>query len=63
DAEVSVPEVTLSGNESRTFPLVVRLPRSPEMPRTIPFDVRVTSDTGKVEWREATFKTPGHLEL
>jgi polyferredoxin len=63
EAQVAVPEVTLAGNESRTFPLVVRIPRSPEMRRTIPFEVRVTSDTGKVERQEATFKTPGQVEL
>jgi len=62
NVEVSVPEVALKGNESRTFPLVVRMPRSAEMPRTIPFQVRVASGTGKVERQAATFKTPGPLE-
>jgi cytochrome c oxidase accessory protein FixG len=57
-AQVIVPGVVLAPGESRTVPLVVRVPPSAALPRTIPFHVTFrTADADLV--RDATFKTPG----
>ena len=48
NAEVLFRDVSLSSNESRTFPLVIRLPLSGELKRTIPIEVRVTSSDGEL---------------
>ena len=57
-AEVIVSGLDLAAGESRTVPLVVRMPASVDLPRTIPFHVTVHSERGAVV-RDATFKTPG----
>jgi cytochrome c oxidase accessory protein FixG len=57
-AEVIAPEVVLDPGESRTVPLVVRVPPSEDLPRTIRFRVELHSGDGEVV-RDCTFKTPG----
>ncbi len=57
-AEVLVPDIALAPGESRTVPLVVRVPPGADLPRTVPLTVRLRTDRGDVE-RDATFKTPG----
>jgi hypothetical protein len=58
--DVIVQDVTLATTESRTFPMVIRMKASPELPRTIPLEVYVSSPSQDVKL-EATFKTEGHL--
>lgn len=60
DAQVLVQDVTLATTESRTIPLIIRVKARPDLPRTIPFEVNVTSPTRHVEI-DATFKTEGHI--
>jgi cytochrome c oxidase accessory protein FixG len=60
DAELIAPDVELGSTESRTVPLVVRVKASDDMPRTIPFSVKVSTDDGEVV-QETTFKTPGAM--
>jgi cytochrome c oxidase accessory protein FixG len=55
-AEVVAQPVALGTTESATLPLVVRLPPSGELARTVPIHVLVTSPAGRVQL-EATFKT------
>jgi cytochrome c oxidase accessory protein FixG len=55
-AEVVAQPVALGTTESATLPLVVRVPPSGELARTIPIHVLVTSPVGRVQL-EATFKT------
>ncbi|RMH18507.1 MAG: cytochrome c oxidase accessory protein CcoG [Gemmatimonadetes bacterium] len=55
-AEVIVPEIELGATEARTVPLVVRLPARSDLPRTLPFRVRVTGPGGTLTL-ETTFKT------
>ena len=59
-AEVVAPELELGSTESRTLPLVVRVPYSDGMARTIPIQVHVTSPSGELSL-EATFKTGAEL--
>jgi cytochrome c oxidase accessory protein FixG len=62
DAAVTVQDIRLGATESRTEPLVIRIPPSADLPRTIPITVRITTarDTMLLD---ATFKTGGHLAL
>jgi polyferredoxin len=55
-AEVLAQPVTLGTTESATLPLVVRVPPSRELARTVPIHVLVASPAGRVEL-EATFKS------
>jgi cytochrome c oxidase accessory protein FixG len=55
-AQVVAQPVALGSTESATLPLVVRVPPSGALPRTIPIHVLVASPTGQVEL-DATFKT------
>jgi polyferredoxin len=55
-AEVVAQPVALGTTESATLPLVVRVPPSGELARTVPIHVLVTSPAGRVQL-EATFKT------
>jgi polyferredoxin len=57
---VIVQDVSLGTTESRTFPLIIRMKASPDLPRTIPIEVHVSTPGHEVEL-EATFKTEGHL--
>ena len=59
-AEVVTPEIYLASAESRTLPLVVRVPFAEGMDRTIPIRVHVTSPRGGVVL-DATFKTGAEL--
>ncbi len=60
-AEVIVQDIALGTTESRTVPLVIRIPSREDLPRTIPISVRVTSTAQEVRL-PATFKTGGHLD-
>ena len=55
-AELLTTEVRLSSEESRTVPLIVRLPLDESLDRTIPFRVRVTGSGGEL-LLPTTFKT------
>ena len=55
-AEVTVPDTRLGSAESRTFPLVIRVPPGDDLPRTVPFHVRVKGPDGSLVLN-ATFKT------
>jgi cytochrome c oxidase accessory protein FixG len=55
-AEVLFRNVTLAANETRTLPLIVRLPQEQEMQRTIPIEVRVVSPDGQLRVA-TTFKS------
>jgi cytochrome c oxidase accessory protein FixG len=58
--DVIVQDIQLATTESRTFPMVIRMKASPDLPRTIPIEVHVSSPSHEVEL-DATFKTEGHL--
>ena len=56
DAELLTTEVRLSSEETRTVPLIVRVPLRDDLDRTIPFLVRVTGSGGEL-LLPTTFKT------
>jgi cytochrome c oxidase accessory protein FixG len=56
DAEVLTPEVELASEESRTLPLIVRVPASDGLERTIPVRVRIETE-GSELLLGTTFKT------
>ncbi len=58
--DVMVQDVRLGTTESATVPLVIRMKSSPDLPRTIPIEVHVSSPSHDVEL-DATFKTEGHI--
>jgi cytochrome c oxidase accessory protein FixG len=55
-AQVTVPDTKLGSAESKTFPLVIRVPPGGSLPRTVPFHVLVTGPDGALVL-DATFKT------
>jgi len=55
-AEVLFRSVTLGSNETRTLPLIVRLPQEEGMRRTIPMEVKVVSPDGELRV-PTTFKS------
>ena len=55
-AQVTVPDTRLGSAESRTFALVIRVPPGEDLPRTVPFHVRVNGPDGSLVLN-ATFKT------
>jgi cytochrome c oxidase accessory protein FixG len=59
-AEVVIPDVTLRPEESRTVPMVVRLPNASSLERTIPFTVKVGSPTAEL-LLPMTFKTDARV--
>lgn len=59
-AQVMVPDLSLKTTESQTVPLIIRVPATSDMPRTIPISVEVKSPTNEVRLT-ATFKTGGQL--
>ncbi len=61
-AQVVVQDLELGASESRTEPLVIRVPAKAELPRTVPIQVFV-STPGHVVALDATFKTGGPLAL
>ena len=56
NAEVVAPPLELAASESRTTPLVIRVPVARDLRRTIPITVHVTSPQGELVLN-ATFKT------
>jgi cytochrome c oxidase accessory protein FixG len=58
--DVIVQDVELATTESRTFPMVIRMKASRDLPRTIPLQVNISSPSQVVSV-DATFKTEGHL--
>jgi hypothetical protein len=58
--DVIVGELSLATTESRTVPLIIRMKARPDLPRTIPIQVRVSSPS-REKALDATFKTEGHL--
>ncbi len=60
EAQVLVQDLALGTTESRTVPLIIRVKASPDLPRTIRFEVHVASPAKDMQL-EATFKTEGHL--
>jgi cytochrome c oxidase accessory protein FixG len=56
DVELATSRLTLEPEESRTVPLVVRVPSSSVDQRTIPFRVRISSGSGEL-FLPTTFKT------
>lgn len=59
-AQVVAQDVRLASSETRTVPLVVRLPSTSSMARTIPIQVKVATP-GAEQLLETTFKTGGEL--
>jgi cytochrome c oxidase accessory protein FixG len=59
-AQVVAQDIRLASTESRTVPLVVRLPSWPAMARTIPLRVKIATP-GAEQLLETTFKTGGDL--
>ena len=55
-AEVLSQNVSLGSEESRTVPLIVRVPGSAELARTVPIRVRVSSPTAEL-YLPTTFKS------
>ena len=55
-AQVFAPDIVLHSAESRTAPLIVRVPAHEHVGRTVPIRVYVSSPRGQVEV-DATFKT------
>jgi cytochrome c oxidase accessory protein FixG len=60
DAEVMSQDMELAARESRTVPLVVRVPMNDDLMRTIPIQVYVTSLDGELVVA-ATFKTGAEI--
>ncbi len=58
--EVAVAPVKLAATESRTVPLVVRIPAAGVVDRTYPITVKIDDGSGVVNI-ESTFKTPGAI--
>jgi cytochrome c oxidase accessory protein FixG len=59
-AEVLTQEVTLASTETRTLPLIVRMPVGEELRRTMSMDVRVSSSDGELVLA-TTFKSGAAL--
>jgi cytochrome c oxidase accessory protein FixG len=55
-ATLTAPDTRLGPAESRTFPVVIRVPPDDDLPRTVPFHVLVSGPDGKLTLN-ATFKT------
>jgi cytochrome c oxidase accessory protein FixG len=62
EAEVVVGDISLMTEESRTVPLIIRMPRVEGMPRTVPLTIHLSSDFDAIELN-ATFKTDGGAPL
>jgi len=60
DAEVLTDDVELGSTETRTIPLIVRVPTSAELQRTTPFEVRVAAEDGTVVL-SPTFKSGAEI--
>jgi polyferredoxin len=60
NAEAITQDVRLDATESAALPIVIRVPATPGMPRTLPVRVRVASPAGDLRL-DTTFKTGGAL--
>jgi cytochrome c oxidase accessory protein FixG len=58
--DVIVEDMALGSTESRTVPLIIRMKASPDLPRTIPLAVHISSPSKDLTL-DATFKTEGRL--
>ncbi|MEP6572578.1 MAG: cytochrome c oxidase accessory protein CcoG [Gemmatimonadota bacterium] len=61
DAQVLTQDVELASTESRTLPLIIRVPVNEKLPRTVPIQVHVKSATDEIVL-DATFKTESVLD-
>jgi hypothetical protein len=59
-ATITAQDIRLGSTESAALPLVIRLPVTSRMPRTLPLQVRVASPSYRVRL-DATFKSGGAL--
>jgi cytochrome c oxidase accessory protein FixG len=59
-SDVTVQDFSLGTTESATIPMIIRMKASPDLPRTIPIEVHVSSPTHEVGI-DATFKTEGRI--
>jgi hypothetical protein len=60
NAEVLMDVVELGSTETRTIPLIVRVPTSAELRRTTPFEVTVAAEDGTVVL-SPTFKSGAEI--
>ena len=60
EAEVLTDNVELGSTETRTIPLIVRVPTSTELERTTPFEVRVAAEDGVIVL-SPTFKSGAEI--
>lgn len=60
DAEILTDVVELGSTETRTIPLIVRVPTSAELQRTTPFEVKVAAEDGTVVL-SPTFKSGAEI--
>lgn len=60
DVRVTVQDMHLSETESATVPLIIRVGDTTNLPRTVPFTIRITSPYDEVRVR-ATFETGEHM--
>jgi cytochrome c oxidase accessory protein FixG len=58
--DVTVQDFALGTTESATIPMIIRMKASPDLPRTIPIEVHVSSPSHDVAL-DATFKTEGKI--
>ena len=60
EAEVLTDDVELGSTETRTIPLIVRVPTSADLERTTPFEVRVAAEDGAIVL-SPTFKSGAEI--
>jgi len=60
DAEVLTDDVQLGSTETRTIPLIVRVPTSAELARTTPFEVKIVAEDGAIVL-SPTFKSGAEI--
>ncbi len=60
EADVLTDRVELASTESRTIPLIVRVPTTEDLQRTTPFEVRVASEDGEIVL-SPTFKSGAEI--
>jgi IG-like fold at C-terminal of FixG, putative oxidoreductase len=58
--DVLVADMALGSTESRTVPMIIRMKASPDLPRTIPLAVHVSTPHQDLKL-DATFKTEGRI--
>ncbi len=60
DAQVLFQDVSLASNQTQTLPLVVRVPQTEDLPRTVPMEVKIASPDGELTIA-TTFKSGSAL--